>query len=270
LLNEDQYSYLHVKLLGGYKCLVEDPFYDQNHVYVIDAENESILQAKDCSIDGRNPEIAEVWTSPEPPSVAGGPLPNGEYNPSISFPSLDKAVFTDGRGTFYILKTGNRASFGNQWGISFKDEVCGKKQPYTIVSSTMNQKTLHCLVQYVDEGQKVLSNNVNETMSKVNFINVIEWLTFVESESGWGLDRVRKFAFFGGIDYIMLKHALGESERYDDAYFICITDKPFKWIYDSAGMMLEDDNENSKVDEILQDTKTVSFVHWKLRPGNQV
>ena len=69
-------------------------------MYVIDAENESILQAKHCSIDGRNPEIAQVWTSPEPPSVAGGPLPNGEYNPSISFPSLDKAVFTDGRGTF--------------------------------------------------------------------------------------------------------------------------------------------------------------------------
>ena len=133
----------------------------------------------------------------------------------------------------------------------------------------MNDKTLHCLVQYVDEGQKVLSNNVNETKSKVNFINVIEWLTFVESESGWGLDRVRKFAFFGGIDYIMLKHASGEGERSDDAYFMCITDKPFKLIYDSAGMMLEDEIENGKVEELLQDKKKVSYAHRNSIPGTR-
>ena len=246
-----------MKLLGAYNCLVPDQFYEENQVFIIDAENESVFQAKDSSADGKDPEIAEVWTSPDPPSVAGGPLPNGEYNPSISFPSPDKALFTDGRGTLYILKTGNRATFGNQWGITFKDEVCGKRRPYTLVSSSLNQKTLHCLVQYVEEGENILTNKDKQSMSKVNFINVIEWLTFVELESGWSLDRVRKFAFFGGIDYIVLQHAIRENKSCDDACFLCVTDKPFKLIYDSAGMIQEEEEENAKVDEMLQDKKMV-------------
>ena len=257
LLNEEQYSYLHVKHLGGYNCLVQDPFHDENQVFIIDSENESVLQAKDCAVDGRNPEIAEVWSSPEPPSVAAGPLKNGEYNPSITFPSADKALFTDGRGTLYILKTGNRSNFGNQWGISFKDDVCGKNRSYSLVSSSMNQNTLHCLVQYVEGKETITNTYIIEEMSKVNFINVIEWMTFEESSSGWNLDRVRKFAFFGGIEYIELQQSVTENKRCDEAYFLCITNKPFKLMFDSAGMNIEEEHENvSKSKEVKQNRKT--------------
>ena len=235
-----------MKLLGAYNCLINDPFYETNQVFILNAENDSIYQALDRSAEGREPDIAEVWTSPEPPSLASGQLQNGEYNPSVSFASTDRAFFTDGRGTLYILKTGNRANhpFGNQWGTSFKDDVCGKRRSFSVVSSLCYQKTLHCLLQYVEERDKVLSGNkTQEAMPKVNFVNVIEWMTFVETDDGWTLDRVRKFAFYGGIDYIELHNAFEKKERRDGAYLLCITDKPFILTYDSAGAILEEEQE---------------------------
>ena len=263
LPNEEQYSYLHAKLLGGYNCIVSDPFHDDSHVFVIDSEYECVYQGQDCSSNGLNPEIAKVWASPEPPSVLGGPLSNGEYNPSLSFPSSDKALFSDGRGTLYILKTGNRSALGNQWGISFKDDVCGKKRGYYLVSSSMYEKTLHCLLQYVDSGKNVLGQKDDKNVSQPNFVNVIEWLTFVETEVSWTLERVRKFVFYGGIDYIQLQTCLNnplqQIKRSDDAYFLCITDKTFKIIYDSAGMMTEDENDEP-IDEIMQKNAPVRLI----------
>ena len=245
--------------MGAYNCIVQDPFYDLNHIFVIDGESESIFQAKDCSLEGKGPELAEVWSSPEPPSVSSGPLLNGEYNPSVSFPSSDKALFADGRGTLYILKTGNRSIFGHQWGIAFKDEICGKKQPYTLVSSCMNNNTLHCLIQYVEESSKVMSKQDKQKMPKVNFTNVVEWLTFAESSAGWVLDRARKFLFYGGIDYIHLKNAVEENKKIDDAYLVSITNKPFKLIYDSSGANVDGEENGTDDAEMTNDTKKVGL-----------
>ena len=257
--NEEQYSYLHAKLLGSYNCIVSDPFYDDNHIFVIDSKNECVFQGQDCSENGQNPQVAKVWATPEPPSNIDGSLCNGEYNPSISFPSSDKALFSDGRGMLYILKTGTRSNIGNQWGISFKDEVCGKKRGYSIVSSCTNEKSLHCLLQYVDARENVLEGKDKDTMPKANFVNVIEWLTFVESDASWTLDRVRKLVFYGGIDYIQLKpfqENIMQESKSDDAYFLCVTEKTFKLIYDSSGMMIEEENEE-QVDEMLKKEQPV-------------
>ena len=257
--SEEQYSYLHAKFLGSYNCISPDPFYDESHAFVIDSKNECVFQAMDCSSDGQNPKIAKVWGTPEPPGAIDQTLSKGVYNPSLSFPSSDKALFSDGRGTFYILKTGNRTNFGNQWGISFKDEVCGKKKGYSIVSSCMNGKALHCLLQYVETAENVLDSKDKDKTPKTNFVNVVEWLSFNESEACWTLERVRKFVFFGGIDYIQLQAP--QNSQSDDAYFLCISEKTFKLIYDSSGMINEEESDVN-VDEILQNDAPVRFIMY--------
>ena len=242
--------------------MVCDPFYAESHVFVTDARKESIFQALDCTADGREPDIAEVWTSPEPPSLAGGALKNGEYNPSLSFPSSDNALFTDGRGTLYILRTGNRSKFGNPWGIAFKDEVCGKDQPFSIISSCLNNKVLHCILQHVEEKDKVLCDKKQKVEPKVNFVNVLEWMTFIEMDDGWSLDRVRRMAFYGSIDYLELNQKIEASEQCSDASLLCVTEKPFEMIYDSAGAIPEDESD-VKPDEISNDDKKVFLFNCK-------
>jgi len=65
-------------------------------------------------------------------------------------------------------------------------------------------RTLHCLLQYVDEVGKISGSlSTKNVENRSQFSNVVEWITLVESAesciSTWKLDRVRRFAFFGSL-----------------------------------------------------------------------
>ena len=70
-------------------------------------------------------------------------------------------------------------------------------------------KTLHALLQYVDdvdkiEGAKSTKKNVDSGSSSSQFANVVEWIALTESSnSTFKLDRVRRFLFCGAL--VMLK-----------------------------------------------------------------
>ena len=103
---------------------------------------------------------------------------------------------------------------------------------------TFQKGTLHVLLHYVEDKNKVEDAKVPPN---VNHLNVVEWMSFVEPPSdpptciaSWQLDRVRRFAFQGSLDYIDL---VGTSKAEQDSClgFWCLTEKPFSLIYDSSG-----------------------------------
>ena len=67
---DDQYSLMHAKLFGGWNAIVTDPW-DADVVYFIDAEAEAVHQVVDKTADGKRPEVAEVWATPEPSQTPG-------------------------------------------------------------------------------------------------------------------------------------------------------------------------------------------------------
>ena len=230
--DDDQYSYLHSKLFSGNNAVVNDPF-DDSAAYIVDPEQEAILQVVDRTADGHRPDVIEVWSAPEPS------IHPGDYNPSLSFASDGFAVFSDGRGGLYILKTGARTSTrGRQWTTVFNDQVSGPQRSFLVVASHLSStdKLLHVLLQYVEAKAKV------EGLKDVpeNHVNVVEWMSFQEPSTdppscitSWQLDRVRRFAFQGSLDYIDLAKPVTTG-------FWCLTEKPFHLLFDSSGITDED------------------------------
>ena len=65
---------------------------------------------------------------------------------------------------------------------------------------------------YVEDKTKVDGLTKPETLPEsVNFVNVVEWMTFAGNGTSWALDRVRRFVFQGALDYLQLSP---DGERY--------------------------------------------------------
>lgn len=254
--DDEQFSFLHVKLFGSVaNILVRDP-HDDQAVYLLDADNEAVLQVVDRSADNQAPEVLEVWSSPDP----GRALNPGDYNTSLSFPDPGLAVFADGRGCLYILKTDDRRSCrGRTWTTIFHDEVCGARRPFAVSSSCLTSpsssppggiKTLTIILNYVEERSKLPDL---KGFDEATFVNVVEVLSFVEPSgdkttciASWNLDQVRKFAFTGTLDYL-------EFSRPTCSGFYCLTEKPFKMFYDSSGMPEDEVVEEDKKEEVKKE-----------------
>jgi hypothetical protein len=54
----------------------------------------------------------------------------------------DHAVYSDGCGVLYVLKTGNRDDLEqcSAWKSLFHDEICGKARPFSILSSSITNE----------------------------------------------------------------------------------------------------------------------------------
>ena len=88
-------------------------------------------------------------------------------------------------------------------------QICGANRPFVVMSALTlvdekGARTLHCLLQYVDEVGKISGSlSTKNVENRSQFCNVVEWITLVESAesciSTWKLDRVRRFAFFGSL-----------------------------------------------------------------------
>jgi hypothetical protein len=88
-------------------------------------------------------------------------------------------------------------------------QICGANRPFVVMSALTlvdekGVRTLHCLLQYVDEVGKISGSlSAKNVENRSQFCNVVEWITLVESAesciSTWKLDRLRRFAFFGSL-----------------------------------------------------------------------
>lgn len=127
-------------------------------------------------------------------------------------------------------------------------------------------KSVHCLLHYVEEKSKVDGLDPAKVSEKYQFVNVIEWMTFGAEVECWGLERVRRFAFIGDVDYVQLID-VAESIRMTVA-----TDKPFFHIYDSSGVMAEDivsiEEAKKNVPKFLWFQNVEDIIVWLPIPRN--
>lgn len=175
--------------------------------YVLDQHR--IFLVLDKSEEGSPSELIQVWSSPEDQSQA--------YNSSLAFADPDHAIFADGQGSLFVIKTGDRNSSEN-WTTIFQDQVCGLNSPF-VVADAKNNDVLLIKVEDKSKIEGLKSENAN------NFVNVVEWLTFDAEFSK--LDRVRRFAFMGEIELLELS---GQGILYFGEH------KPFELLFDSSGM----------------------------------
>ncbi|XP_069701617.1 nudC domain-containing protein 1 isoform X2 [Periplaneta americana] len=129
---------------------------------------------------------------------------SGHYNTSLSFPSPEMAVLSDGAGTIHVVSTGSRAE-NKRWNVMFSDEVCGKEKSFTVLDSReniANRREIHSLLFWVDEMKKERENGSEE----VKFATQLEWITFSEGENQeWSMQSVRQLSGAGGLDYAALE-----------------------------------------------------------------
>jgi len=244
-------------------------------VVIDDSGTESVLQVKLTS--GGKVETMQVWKAAKDEGSMTGQA-SGDYNPSLSFPSAEMAFLADGRGGLYLLKTsfGEDKSRSRAWEAVFHDhQICGSKErPFRIASSHLlpaaaaaAAPTLDVLIQYVDEKAKVLEEPTPEAASAASqsYVNVVEWMSFVERAKStkadvleWQLDRVRRFVFQGSLDYLDLAKSASSANSdiaasctpANKTGFWCLTEKPFRLVFDSAGVDVpDDDEEKMAVDE---------------------
>jgi hypothetical protein len=140
----------------------------------------------------------------------------------------------------FILDTGDRKGSVVKWKSVFHEEICGSNRPFVVISAVASETTgeadllLNALMQYVEAKDKVEGyENGDKLGDNVNFVNVVEWMTFAASgPTCWGLDRVRRFVFPGGVDYAQLTASA--------SHLVCCTNKPFAAVFDSTGTLEED------------------------------
>lgn len=232
--SDDQFSFLHAKLFSGTNLLVADRFdRTSSNVYLLNTSTEIIHKVNHFAGEAHAPELIPVWSGPEAERV----IVPGDYNPSLSFANEDFAIFADGRGVLFVLKTGNRFDESEEWTTTFHDEICGSNRPFVVASAAVSSddngmKMIHCLLIYVEEISKVENSPTSDKGSQ--FANVVEWISLVESAetciSTWKLARVRRYLFNGSIDFLDLGNNCSS--------ILCSTDKPFKIVFDSEGLPL--------------------------------
>ncbi len=227
--DDAQYSYLHAKLFSNTSNLLVADSHDTERVFLLDPSSAGSVWQAVLSRSGP-PVLVKVF---EPPNSSSSKK-SGDYNPSLCFAGPDFAVIADGREKMYVVSTGDRSSSpSQQWEVVFSsgEGIFGRGQPFMVASATVadagaGEKTeLHCLVNYVEEKEKV--ENLKADKSAANFVNVVEWMCLARSGNCWGLDRLRRFAMFGSVDYLQLEKG-GET-------FYVATEKPFAKVFDSAG-----------------------------------
>ncbi len=270
---DDHYSYLHAKLFSLSSNLLSLDSHRPELVFLLHPENGGLWRvAVEKEGATKAPELIPVWSSPE----AFSPDVPGRYNPSLSFAGPSLAVHSDGAGTLTILETGDRSTSAD-WKSVFSGEICGTRRPFVVTSAVAlpgaegeGDRSLHCLLSYVEEKEKVEGLKATSATKNINFVNVVEWISFSYSSdnSSWELDRVRRFAFYGSADYLQLEK--------DGAVAYAATEKPFVKVFDSAGG--DEAEEEEPVEENKSPERPPPFfwhqgvedmVVWVPLPGGQ-
>ena len=229
-LSDDQYSYFHTKLFSTTNVLIQDNKVSElNETYLL---NESkVLKLTRIDDQSGRIELTEVFNCDE---TSSSTVSEESYSSSLSFVSNDFAIFGDGKGSLTVLDTSDRnhqSSSDLKWKSIYHFDI---GRPFVVLSSTKNGKMIHVAIQYIEEKSKV-SLKEDVISSAPNFVNVVEWLVLKPCSSGaekFELDRLRRYVFFGDLEYVELSK---------DALLYFGEDKAFFLVYDSAGGSLEDD-----------------------------
>ncbi|XP_076322276.1 nudC domain-containing protein 1 isoform X1 [Tachypleus tridentatus] len=239
-LGDDQYGYLHVRMAGIVNHLFQDSWAPDCVFFASEAHH--IFWVK-LSQDGKLTKPRIVWQLPSDSS-----RPNA--NTTISFPSADWTVVSDGAGGIYLLNTPSRTE-GEPWQLCHTHHIESCHPPchllhgvhYTFPSSHQ----IECLLAHISRPQDV-EGNLKLSETTMHFVCVLEWISFssaVGNETvSWSLKRQRRLVGGSVPNYAAIDPAGGA---------LCLaTEREFSFIYDSQKQ--NDKDEVEKVGDLKTST----------------
>ncbi|XP_050357410.1 nudC domain-containing protein 1 [Nymphalis io] len=190
--DEVQYSFVHAKLFALHNHLIFD-FWDHQYNYYY---NDNLQQVRNVTFDNINNTFQSAVVYDVPAHVE---RKSGHFNLSLTFPSNNLAVVSDGTGYIHIVETGTRnrpASDKQTWQTLYSTLALGEDKYFTIVDTRMeendNVELLHCLLQSVEQSEK-------------HFDSVLSWITFENYDKTWKQSTLREVRGKGIIHYAALE-----------------------------------------------------------------
>lgn len=186
------------KLLASHNAIVHNKFNGNSYLL----GNDGVWQIVDHTNQCGNPEISHVWTAPDTQETK-----QPRYTASLTFPSIDKAIYSNGAGQFFILDTRNQP-----WSSLHCSNLLGAGRPFVVASSILSadENCLHIISHSIEHS--------DESQSKP--CNAVEWLT-LDAASFEPL-RNRRYAFSGEIDHLDVTdsgmHFVGDDKRFTLTY----------------------------------------------------
>lgn len=227
--SDDQFSFIHTKIFSLHNHLHVNP-YSTKKAYFVDKK--WIINKVSMNELNQLNSIDEVGKIPN----NNTPL-KGRYNMTLSFPSSNLAITTDGTGSLHFFRISTKESGDEEW--QFLSSInLGKCFLISDSKFEADDKTLHIVLLYAEEKP----NKSEETIKSGLFHTVLEWITLNEDESNcWVQKSQRKLTMDGSVDYAALES--------DCKAIYIVTEKVPKWTFDSINPIVEDEKKEEKDEE---------------------
>ncbi|XP_067652327.1 nudC domain-containing protein 1-like [Haliotis asinina] len=211
-LTDEQFSYHHAKLLSVHNHLISDPWQPVS-VYFVDSDW-AIHRA--FGTDGNRVDISDsLFVILESANLR---LQHGRFNVTLTFPTEQLAVLSDGAGNLYLLDTGDRKGAPKQWKSLYTKPVLGDGKQFIVVDSVHHSDNetdrVECLLMYVEEREAEAGSSMSP------FLTVIEWITIASvDKKTWCVERTRRLEGSKPYDYTALDKGgnsvlISASQRY--------------------------------------------------------
>ncbi|GAB6032583.1 NudC domain-containing protein 1 [Chamberlinius hualienensis] len=226
-LKEEQYSLQHVKCFSLHNHLHGDPW-EQNSVYYITDEF-IVYQLKSVSPQKSDLEEAvAVFNIPWDPKLSlnlSDESSVSNYNVALKFISEELAVLSNGYGTLYVLKTGNRPS-QETWKLQFSSDEFGARRPFLLLDSILTSTGhVECLILRIEDKKSVDETVDDHDDDKSAFISVLDWITLTPTDEGLKKGQMSRLQGSGSLEYAALNRA--------DGSLWLATERKFHFVYDS-------------------------------------
>ncbi|VEN59571.1 unnamed protein product [Callosobruchus maculatus] len=249
LLNPNQFSVLHAKLIGLHNFLVGDYNEESDSVYFIDDE----WKVCKTSLNPLTEELTDpvmLWQVPDKQQRK-----SGDYNLSMKFVATDLMVLADGRGTLHIINTGNRNN-NETFTACFSEEVVGNEEPFVIVDAVIKQceksQELHVLLLTIKQ---------ESCEQKERFVSALHWITLTKVGSeDWAQMALKQLKSKGLIQYAAF-------EKTCDALYV-VSEDECKFTLNSDNPVKSDQTE-ANLPKAYQWTQTLEDITVKIHlPDN--
>nr|CAH7713262.1 unnamed protein product [Callosobruchus chinensis] len=250
LLNPNQFSVLQAKLIGLHNFLVGDYNEESDSVYFVDNE----WNVCKSSLNPVTEELVDpviLWQVPDKEQRK-----SGDYNISMKFVAADLMVIADGRGTLYIVNTGNRNN-NETFTACFSEEVVGSQEPFVIIDAVVKEgersQELHVLLLTIKQ---------ESCEQKEKFISVLHWITLTKVENeDWAQTALKQLKSKGLIQYAAF-------EKTCDALYI-VSEDECKFTLNSDNPVKNDQTE-ANAPKAYQWTQTLEEITVKIPLADNV
>ncbi|CAD5117786.1 DgyrCDS6538 [Dimorphilus gyrociliatus] len=235
VLNQNQYSYQHLKAFATFNHLIADPF-NSNVIFAID----KLWKVYKINVQLCSGALQKPYSVFEIPESRTRRQMDGRYHVTLSVFSQDWLVLADGTGFLYIIKTGPRDNDMDLWRIHYSGSPLGEQESSKVEHSHT----------YEENGRTLLSVLLLSVKGEEEFRTVYNWLTFeLDERENWNLIRTRRLEGQSFPDYCCTA----------GNFLYVSAERPPQFVYDSLQPIVDD---NDAADGAETTDKAIPPYYW--------